>query len=205
MQSDHLSNLLQRYPRLEACKSDITEAFNLLRLCFGQQGKVLLAGNGGSASDCDHIAGELLKSFNIPGLVHLAESTHLSSEAQAHLQHALPAIPLANLTGIMSAFCNDCDPAWCFAQLVWGLGDKKDVLWALSTSGNSKNILHAIEVAKAKGMCVLGLSGHTGGKMKALCDVCICVPETVTYKVQELHLPIYHCLCLMLESYFFGH
>ena len=203
-QSKYLGELLRRYPRLIVCKNSIEEAFNLLCHCFTRRGKVLLAGNGGSASDADHIAGELLKSFSGAKQLSNQAETCLSPEALRNLQNALPVLPLANLTGIMSAFCNDCNPAWCFAQLVWGLGMENDVLWVLSTSGRSKNILNAIEVAKAKGLATLALSGQTGGLLKNVCDVCICVPETETFKIQELHLPIYHCLCLMLEYNFFG-
>ncbi|MDR0646893.1 MAG: SIS domain-containing protein [Puniceicoccales bacterium] len=203
MQSKYLEVLLRRYPQLMPCKLHIQSACELLCLCLRQKGKILLAGNGGSASDTDHIAGELLKSFAGPKRLPKRFASSLSADAMQNLQHALPAIPLPNLTGIISAFCNDCHPEWYFAQLVWGLGQAQDALWCLSTSGNSKNILRAMEIARAKKMTVLGLTGESGGQMKNLCDVCICVPETETFKIQELHLPVYHCLCLMLESYFF--
>ncbi|MDR1255243.1 MAG: SIS domain-containing protein [Puniceicoccales bacterium] len=204
MQSKYLDVLLERYPQLMPCKLHIQSAFTLLCFCFRKKGKILLAGNGGSASDTDHIAGELLKSFGGPKRLSKRLESSLSVDAMQNLQHALPAIPLPNLTGIMSAFCNDCNAEWSFAQLVWGLGQERDVLWCLSTSGNSKNILRAVEIARAKKMAILGLASESGGQMKNLCDVCICVPETETFKVQELHLPVYHCLCLMLESYFFS-
>lgn len=196
-----LAELEKRYPQLKSCMADIFSAFDLLKSVFEQKHKWLIAGNGGSASDADHIAGELLKSFEISREI---DSLNLPSSLSSHLQHALPAIPLANLQGIYTALCNDCEPEWAFAQLVWGLGQSGDGLWILSTSGNSKNILNAAQVARAKHMKVLGLSGTTGGKLKSLCDVCICVPEKQTFKIQELHLPIYHSLCRMLESYFFG-
>ncbi len=198
MSEPSLLNLIQRYPQLESCERDIEAAFCLLRNTFQQKRKVLIAGNGGSASDADHIAGELLKAFAVK-----KAPESLPQPLSQHLQHALPAIPLANLTGICSAFQNDCEPEWAFAQLTFGLGTEGDCLWCLSTSGNSKNILNAAQVAHAKGMKVLGLTGETGGQLKPLCDVCICVPEQETFKIQELHLPIYHSLCLQLESYFF--
>lgn len=196
-----LADLAARHPQLEPCHSSILAGFELLRDVFSTQHKWLVAGNGGSASDADHIAGELLKAFDRPGVL---DDARLPSELSTHLQHALPMIPLPNLHGIYSAFGNDCESEWAFAQLVWGLGQSQDGLWALSTSGNSKNILNAIRVARAKGIKVLGLSGASGGAMKALCDVCICVPETQTFKIQELHLPIYHALCRMLEVHFFA-
>lgn len=196
-----LGDLEARYPQLESCRSCILAGFELLRDVFSKEHKWLVAGNGGSASDADHIAGELLKVFECPEKL---ENSQLPLDLSLHLQHALPVIPLANLHGIYSAFSNDCEPDWAFAQLVWGLGQSQDGLWALSTSGNSRNILNAIRVARAKRMKVLGLSGASGGAMKALCDVCICVPEVQTFKIQELHLPIYHALCRMLEVHFFA-
>ena len=200
MANGHLEVLFQRYPRLKECALDIQAAFTLLCSVFEAQHKMLIAGNGGSASDADHIAGELLKSFNKK---ELSIPSDLDKTLACRLQHALPAIPLANLHGAFTAYGNDNDPEWAFAQLVYALGTPKDVLWVLSTSGNSKNVLHAAQVAQAKQMKVLGLTGHSGGQLRNLCDVCICVPETITFKVQELHLPVYHCLCLLLEEYFF--
>ena len=206
-----LELLIQRYPQLKPCEETIEAAFRVLCSSFEVGRKLLIAGNGGSASDADHIAGELLKSFkgnrslNLEGRSHATlHGKSLDKILSMHLQHALPVIPLSNLTGAITAFCNDCEPTWAFAQLVYGLGQEGDVLWALSTSGNSQNIMNALKVARAKGLKTLGLSGASGGTMRTLCDVCICVPETETYKIQELHLPIYHCLCLMLEKHFWG-
>lgn len=197
----YLKDLIERYPQLISCIEDFTMAFELLCKVFERKNKLLIAGNGGSASDADHIAGELLKSFSIKQSV---KNSSLNVVLAKHLQPALPAIPLANLTGIFTAFSNDCEYDWTFAQLVYGLGQAGDCLLAISTSGNSKNIINAVNVAKAQGMFVVGLSGVSGGNLKNLCDVCICVPETETFKIQELHLPIYHCLCLMLEEHFFN-
>ena len=201
MDSSPLKTLIQRYPQLGCCATDIVAAFELLRSIFEAQGKLLVAGNGGSASDADHIAGELLKAFSKKTCL---ANSGLPETLACHLQHALPAIPLANLHGAFTAYSNDNAPAWAFAQLTYALGTSGDGLWALSTSGNSENILHATEVARAKGMKVLGLTGQSGGQLRALCDVCICVPEKETFKIQELHLPIYHTLCLMLEEHFWG-
>lgn len=201
MASSHFEALFERYPKLKDCMSDMERAFRLLCTTFEAHNKLLIAGNGGSASDADHIAGELLKAFGQKD--HLSNSG-LPETLENHLQHALPAIPLANLHGAFTAYSNDKEPEWTFAQLVYALGIPGDCLWVLSTSGNSKNILNAVQVAQAKQMKVLGLTGHSGGQLRDLCDVCICVPEAETFKVQELHLPIYHCLCLLLEEHFFG-
>ena len=190
---------VQRYPVLQPCQEDLQKGFQLLCNVFQVSKKWLVAGNGGSASDADHIAGECLKAFRIK-----QEPKDLPKVLAKHLQHALPVLPLADFSGIYTAYTNDCEPEWAFAQLVYGLGGAGDGLWAISTSGHSANICHAAEVARAKHMHVLGLSGQSGGSLKALCDVCVCVPETETYKVQELHVPIYHTWCRMLEEHFFG-
>lgn len=200
LDNKHLKGLIERYPQLISCVDDFMVAFKLLCKVFERKNKLLIAGNGGSASDADHIAGELLKSFSIKQTVN---DSFINTELAKHLQPALPAIPLANLTGIFTAFSNDCEFEWAFAQLVYGLGQPGDCLLAISTSGNSKNIINAVSVAKERGMSVVGLSGISGGALKKLSDVCICAPETETFKIQELHLPVYHCLCLMLENHFF--
>lgn len=201
LDNKHLKGLIERYPQLISCVEDFTVAFEVLCKVFERKNKLLIAGNGGSASDADHIAGELLKSFSIKQNV---SDSFINAELAKHLQPALPVIPLANLTGIFTAFSNDCEFDWSFAQLVYGLGQPGDCLLAISTSGNSKNIINAVKIAKVRKMSVIGLSGASGGGLKKLSDVCICAPETETFKIQELHLPIYHCLCLMLENHFFN-
>lgn len=194
-----LLDLFKRYPSLKSLRKSLEAGFHLLREGFQQSGKWLIAGNGGSASDADHIAGEWLKAFMIK-----QPPADVPEELACHLQHALPALPLANFIGLHTAFGNDCDPKWTFAQLTYALGKQGDGLLAISTSGNSENILNAVRVARAKRMKVLGLTGRSGGALKALCDVCVCTPEDETYKIQELHLPIYHCWCRMIEQHFFG-
>ena len=201
LNNKYFKELIERYPQLISCEEDFAKVFSLLCKTFERKNKLLIAGNGGSASDADHIAGELLKSFSIKQSV---RNSSMDAELAKHLQPALPAIPLANLTGVFTAFGNDCEFDWGFAQLVYGLGQSGDCLLAISTSGCSKNILNAVKVAKATELSIIGLSGASGGNLKHLCDVCICVPETETFKIQELHLPIYHCLCLMLEDHFFN-
>ncbi|MEH7380567.1 SIS domain-containing protein [Bacillus sp. JJ1533] len=208
----HISRLVDKYPELSVCAADIKEAFTVLKDSYDNGGKLLLCGNGGSAADCDHIVGELMKGFLlkrpvepdfVEKLAMLApeDADYLSS----HLQRALPAISLAGHSALMTAFSNDVAPDLVFAQQVFGYGKMGDVVMGISTSGNSKNVLHALTVAKALGLQTIGLTGENGGKMKEICDVTICVPWKDTPAIQERHLPIYHTLCIMLEEEFFGH
>jgi D-sedoheptulose 7-phosphate isomerase len=199
-----LQSLITRYPPLKSCAKDIAAADAVLEKTFRGGGKLLLCGNGGSAADADHIAGELLKGFGHARSLPVADRKGLGHELSGKLQGALPAIPLPQLTALMTAFANDCDPCYVYAQLTWGLGRAGDALLCITTSGNSANVLHAADAAKARGMKIIGLTGATGGKLLAKCDICIRAPETETFKIQEFHLPIYHCLCLMLEETFFG-
>jgi D-sedoheptulose 7-phosphate isomerase len=200
--SSHLRNLVERYPTLTECKSDVQEAFNLLATTFRKDGKLLLCGNGGSAADSEHWAGEMLKGFANSRPLSISMRQGLPLEMASRLQSAFPVIPLTGFPALATAFGNDVDPEYVFAQLVLALGRAGDVLAALSTSGNSTNICRAAEVARARSIPVLVLTGATGGKLKALADVCICVPATQTPQIQEFHLPIYHCLSLMLEEAF---
>lgn len=199
-----LQTLLENYPRLEVCAPDIRAAFETLRRCYRAGGKLLLCGNGGSASDADHISGELLKGFQSKRPLSDTDQTSIGPDLAAHLQQALPAIPLTAFSALSTAYTNDVDAEYIYAQLVLGLGKPGDVLLGLSTSGNAKNVRHAMRVARARGLKVLGLGGETGGAMRECCDVCIRVPSSETFRIQEYHLPIYHCLCLMLEDDFFG-
>ena len=204
------NELFERYPSLCEQKDNILSAFDVLYNSYKNGGKVLCCGNGGSASDSEHIVGELLKSFKMKRPICQAVASNLSalgSEGSMlidNLEGALPAISLVSQTSIISAFAND--RAWenTFAQQVYGLGNKGDCLISLSTSGNSKNCVNATLVAKAKNMKTIAFTGEKGGKLKDWCDVTIAVPETETFKIQELHLPVYHCLCAMLESEFFA-
>ena len=206
-----LNALIEKYPTLLNCKEDIYKAFELIRKCYLESGKVMTCGNGGSASDSEHIVGELMKGFNSKRLLPATfkdkfrelfpdDGEYLGS----HLQGALPAIALTSNSTLNSAFANDVAADMIFAQQVYGYGKTGDVLIALSTSGNSVNVIRAIQVAKAKDMITIGLTGNSGGKMKDLCDVTIRVPQTATPDIQELHLPVYHAICLMLENEFFG-
>ena len=206
-----ITNLLARYPALECCKDSIVQAYLLMEQSYLSQHKLLVAGNGGSAADSEHIVGELMKGFKLSRPIdsELARAcqdidSQMGTTIAEHLQGALPAIALTGHPGLSTAYMNDCVPELVFAQQMSGFGQAGDTFLAISTSGNSKNILYAAIVAKAKGVKIIGLTGSRESKLSALADVCIQVPETETYKVQELHLPVYHCLCLMLEDRFFG-
>lgn len=199
-----IEKLLSRYPVLAPCGDDIQKAVDALAETYRSGGKLLLCGNGGSAADADHIAGELLKGFCSKRPLKTPARERLGEELASKLQDALPAISLHSLGAINTAWLNDCDPYYGYAQLVWGLGNANDALLGLSTSGNSKNVCHAMEVAKAKGLTTIGLSGKSGGKLKTLASVCICVPDSETFRIQEMHLPIYHAICLALEDIFFA-
>ena len=189
-----IEELVKRYPVLESVKGQIENAYKILETCYENGGKLLIAGNGGSAADSDHIVGELMKGF--------VKRRPVSAElAEALKQGGLPAIALTNHTALSSAFANDVDGMLSYAQQVNGYGKAGDVFLGISTSGNSENVMYAAVTAKAKGLKVVGLTGKTGGK---LADVAIIVPEQETYKIQELHLPIYHVLCLMLEDKFYA-
>ena len=208
---DLLDNLLERYPALEPCRSDILGVFSMLSESFASGRKLLLAGNGGSAADAEHIVGEMMKSFVFPKALPEGYADELvridpgmGAELASMLQGALPAIALDGHTALSTAYMNDCEPRFVFAQQVNGYGRPGDVFLGISTSGNSRNVLYAAVAAKARGMKVAALTGAASAEIDRFADVCIHVPETETYKVQELHLPVYHCLCLMLEVHFFG-
>jgi D-sedoheptulose 7-phosphate isomerase len=201
--NDHLANLLTRRPELDVCQDEISKIFLAVGHSLRNGGKLFLCGNGGSAADAEHWAGELLKGFAQKRPLTQKERDTLPENLRNKLQGALPAIPLTGFSSLSSAFANDVDPDLTFAQLVWGLGKPGDVLIGISTSGNATNVCAAMEVAKAKGMIRIGLTGRSGGKLLPLTDICLRVPASETYQVQELHLPIYHCLCLMLEDEFF--
>lgn len=208
--SSYIDDLVLRYSCLDECKSEIIATYNVIKKCFEKKHFLLVCGNGGSAADALHIVGELMKSFvkNRKLSKELCEAIDKNCEhadnLKNNLQMALPAIALVGEIGLTTAYSNDVAPELVFAQQVLGYGNEGDVFLGISTSGNSKNVIYAAEVAKAKGMIVIGLTGKNGGKLADICDVCIKVPEVETYRVQELHLPIYHALCLELELSLFG-
>jgi len=198
-----LNSLVESFPTLESCLNEVKQAFDMLHEVYANDGKLLLCGNGGSAADSDHIAGELLKGFRCPRPLNDNWKTKLGLDLSSKLQGALPTIPLTGFNAFHSAFNNDCDPNYSFAQLTWALGRSGDSFLGISTSGNSKNVIYAAIVARAKGLKTIGLTGQSGGQLLDNVDVCIRAPVSEVEKVQELHLPIYHCLCLMLEDAFF--
>ena len=207
---DYIQQLITRYPLLDCIKGDINSAFNILADSFSCGGKLLIAGNGGSSADAEHIVGELMKSFvkkrKLPGdFIDSIKKvdTEIARYLEGNLQPGLPAISLVGHASINTAAINDIDGNITFAQQLYGYGKEGDVFLGISTSGNAKNVCNAAVTAKAKKIKVIALTGCTGGELQRLADVSIVVPETETYKIQELHLPVYHCLCLMLEDRFF--
>lgn len=206
-----IERLMERFPVLEACREDIWKAFEILKRTYEKSGMLLVCGNGGSGADSEHIVGELMKEFAIKRPLPREEREKLEAVSAEngtllgeHLQGSLPAIPLTGNIALSTAFANDAVPELVFAQQVYGYGNKNSSLMGISTSGNSQNVIYALEVAKTKGMETIGLTGEGGGRMKELCDVCICVPASCTPDIQELHLPVYHALCRMIEEEFFG-
>lgn len=201
---------IKRYSILETCRKDIQQAADCLITCFENGGKLLICGNGGSSADAEHIVGELMKGFlkkrplptekrrlmceRFPEVIDLLDN----------LQEGLPAISLPSLASLNSAYSNDVDPAMVYAQGVLALAKSEDILLGISTSGNSENVVNAATLAKSIGITVLTLTGKTGGKLREVSDVCIRVPATETYQVQELHLPVYHALCAAVEEHFFS-
>ena len=206
-----LNELIERYPTLASCGEDIEAAKNAIIDCYKKGGKLLLAGNGGSAADSEHIVGELMKGFLLKRPIPdskredmKARCPEIASSVLDKLQMGLPAISLTSINALNSAFANDVDPELMFAQSVFALGKAEDVLIAISTSGNAKNVAEAARVARAIGMKVVALTGRDGGALKKLSDVCVIAPECETFKIQELHLPIYHYICAAVEKNFFG-
>ena len=206
---DYIKELIERYPALAICEKDIRAAASAIIDSYKAGGKLIVAGNGGSAADSDHITGELLKSFvkkRKPEQKFLDALSAIDSDTGSYLsdklQGSLPAIALTNNSALMTASLNDVDGNVLFAQQVMGFGKKGDVFLGISTSGNSKDVIYALAVAKALGVKTVALTGKTGGKCKELADISIVVPENETFKIQESHLPVYHALCLTIEEYF---
>ena len=208
---EYISDLISKYPLLSGVESEIADAYKILENCFESKGKLLCAGNGGSSADSDHMATELIKQFvllrpldaDLQAKIKKVDASNGEYLAKS-LQHGLPAFSLTSNSSIVTAMSNDCDYNLAFAQQIISLGRSGDVFFGISTSGNSQSVVYAAAVAKAMGIKVIGLTGMTGGRLKDFCDTCIIVPGSDTYQIQELHLPVYHCLCLMLEYHFWG-
>lgn len=205
-----LDELIKRYPILERVREDIEVVYGILERCYENGGKLLIAGNGGSAADAEHIVGELMKGFvkRRPVTEEMKEALEKADpvrgkELSEKLQGGLPAIALVDHAALSTAFANDVDGMLSYAQQVNGYGKPGDVFLGISTSGNAENVMYAAVTAKAKGMQVVGLTGKDGGKLAGIADAAVIVPEMETYKIQELHLPVYHALCLMLEHRFY--
>lgn len=208
---NELEELIRRYPQLDVCKKQIEKAYLMLQKAYDGGHKLLIAGNGGSAADSEHIAGELMKRFKITRPINKELADKLmkidpqrGERLVKNLEMPLRAVPLTSHISITTAYMNDADATGVFAQQMLGFGDVGDVFLAISTSGNSENIISACVVAKALGISIIGLTGEKDSKLSEYADICIKVPETETYKIQELHLPVYHALCLMLESNYYG-
>ena len=209
--TNYLQNLVDKYPALSAISNEIADSYRILSECIRAGGKILTCGNGGSAADAEHIVGELMKGFHLKR--HLGEPDREAfakvypNEADYladNLQKAIPAVSLVSSVSLATAFMNDVNADFIFAQQIYGIGDVGDVLIAISTSGNSINVVLATKIAKVKGMKIIALTGQDGGELKNHADVTICAPSTEVAHIQELHLPIYHCLCGMLEQAVFG-
>lgn len=207
----HLDHLVERYPVLLSVKDSIAESYEIIRACYEAGGKLIIGGNGGSCADAEHIVGELMKGFKLPRKLDAqmrerltAVDPEMGADLAQQLQGGLPTIALSSHPALNTAFLNDVNGKMMYAQQVNALGKPGDVFLGISTSGNAKNVQYAAITAKAKGMKVIGLTGKTGGAMDKIADVNMIIPCNETYQIQELHLPVYHCLCLMLETYFFA-
>lgn len=206
----YLDELVRRYPELDKIKAHVWQAYQAIAACYENGGKLLIAGNGGSCADAEHIVGELMKGFvkrrsisdEYAGALKLVDEERGMLLA-AKLQGSLPAIALTGHSGLSTAFLNDVDGSLIYAQQVFGYGKPEDIFLGISTSGNAENVMYAAVAAKAKGMKVIGLTGKDGGKLAKTADIIMIAPSEETYKIQEFHLPIYHTLCLMLEEHFF--
>ncbi|MEN8157655.1 MAG: SIS domain-containing protein [Bacteroidota bacterium] len=207
---NELNRLIESLPALKSCIGEVREATDAITSCFENRGKLLICGNGGSCADADHIVGELMKSFEKkrPLTADLKNRLQIASPERGsyiaeHLQRGLPAISLCAHGALVSAFSNDVDADLVFAQQVEGYGNPGDLLLAITTSGNSINVVDAAITAKAKGMTVIGMTGQSGGRLKAFCDITICVPAKITSEVQEYHMPVYHAICKCVEDHLF--
>ena len=207
---DYLNRLITEYPILDSCFQSILKAHCLLKECAISSGKIIACGNGGSAADAEHIVGELMKGFRVRRKLTSRQISKLaeifpeeSDYLSQNLQQAIPAISLVSSVSLATAFANDVNPDLVFAQQIYGLGRPGDALIAISTSGNSANVINAAKIAKIRDMQTIGLTGFDGGKLKKYCTVSIRVPANEVAKIQELHLPVYHCLCSMLEQELF--
>lgn len=206
-----LKNLICRYPQLNSISDILLSVYECMVECYEQEGKMLIAGNGGSAADSEHLAAELMKRFCVPRPISSELTKRIIEIADEHgeeicdnLERALLAIPLGCNKALLTAYINDVGSDCIYGQELLAYGKKNDIFLGISTSGNSRNVLDAAIVAKAMGLKVIALTGGDGGRLTQIADIVVRVPEKETYLIQELHLPIYHCWCRMLELHFFG-
>ena len=197
--------------QLAGCDTEVAQAIAALITCYERDRKLLVCGNGGSAADAEHIVGEMMKGFCLPRRLSDTDKAQLVSVAgddadllSTKLQYGLAALSLVSHSALITATANDQDGQLIFAQQVWGLGQAGDVLLAISTSGNSQNVLLAAKTARAKNMLVIGLTGANGRKLSELCHITISVPSDNVAQIQEMHLPIYHHICASVEAHFFS-
>ena len=208
--NDIFAAMYKNYPALRDCEKEIAAAYALLKNAADRQALIMVCGNGGSAADCEHITGELMKGFNLKRPLSPAEKAQFNGvEGGAaiadKLQGAIRCVSLVSQVGVISAFANDIDPSLVYAQQVWGYaGSRDDVLIALSTSGNSLNVVNAAKTAKAAGIGTLAVTGENDSALFALCDVTVKLPAHTPFEVQELTLPLYHALCAALEAELFA-
>lgn len=200
-----LSELIKRYPLLASCESEIQQATDLIIKTFESGNRLYICGNGGSAADADHIVGELMKGFLKKRPLTAEQTASFDDKQLAHgLMQGLPAISLHSQSAFLTAFLNDEDPSLLYAQALYALGKKDDVLLAISTSGNSQNVINAAKTARAMGVKVISLVGAKECKLDKLSDITVHAEHTDTYRIQELHLPIYHYICAKVEDHFFN-
>ena len=208
MSNPFIEEAVSRYPMLDACRTAMETGLKTLEETFARGGKMLVCGNGGSAADAEHIVGEMIKGFLLPRTMTATERHALEEDAGEDigqwLQGGLPAIALGAHTALLTAVANDTNAEMIFAQQVYVLGNRGDVLLGISTSGNSLNVVRAVQVARHRGMHTVALTGRTGGRLARVADTAICVPADRVTEVQEFHLPVYHALCAALEARFFG-
>jgi D-sedoheptulose 7-phosphate isomerase len=207
---NHIKLLTERYENLKCIEEDVRTVTDVLIKAFEKGNKLLICGNGGSCADASHIAGELMKGFLKKRPLSQEEKNKLKEKAPElsddtlnKLQKGLPTVVLSDLNALNTAFSNDVDPNLIYTQQLFGLGKEGDVLLGISTSGNAKNVAETVKLAKAMGITTIGLTGGMGGFLKENCDYSITVPEKETFKVQELHLPVYHAICAQCEEHFF--
>lgn len=209
MEYKDIDVLIERYPQLSVCNKEIHNVYEILKLGYESGHKLLICGNGGSCADSQHIVGELMKSFTIRRHISVEDKKSLiglygtEGEKMAdYLEKGLPAISIDSIPVVSTAFSNDVNAEYVYAQILYNYGEEGDMLLAISTSGNSVNVINAIKLAKMMGIRTIGLTGEAGGRLSGLCDEVIHAPAKCSYQIQEYHVPIYHTLCMMLEKYF---